>query len=458
MSGHHFNLLATDPLGRAYARTALPMIFVMCANGALAVVDALFLGWFVGPKALAAVTAVFPASMALVALGALVGSGMSSLLARDLGGGNIEQARRVVAGAQGLALTLCLVLMLAYALVGKPLVQAATGGHEDMAAMALTFLRIAILTSPLAFLSMLQGDVLRNEGRAGLMALLSLFLTLANIAFNYLFIAVLDLGVAGSAFGTALAQGLGLAIVLAWRQFGQTPLPLMPVLRLPPVHGWRPILALGAPRSLSFLGVAVNSAAVVAMIQILAGPAMESTLSAYGIVTRILTFAFLPILGLAQSMQTITGASYGAGDLPRTRASLKLAMVLALVYGIAVQAICTLFAGPIGAGFTPDPKVIAEVRHILPVVMGLYCLSGAQLMVATWFQALGDARRAALLALARPYLFSLPMIFLLPLVFGETGIWLATPVSEAMLLVLLTVVLLRLSSRGGLPGAPVLRV
>ena len=112
-----------------------------------------------------------------------------------------------------------------------------------------------------------------------------------------------------------------------------------------------------------------------------------------------------------------------------------------------------VFAGRIGAGFTDDAEVIAGVRHILPVVMALYCLTGAQMMVATWFQALGDARRAALLALARPYLFSLPLVFLLPLVFGELGIWLATPVAEAMLLGLLVTVMLRLARRGGLPEA-----
>lgn len=79
------NQFLEAPLGLTYARTALPIIFVMGMNGLLAVADALFLGHYVGPDALAAVTLMFPIYMLIVALATLVSSGMSSLLARHLG-------------------------------------------------------------------------------------------------------------------------------------------------------------------------------------------------------------------------------------------------------------------------------------------------------------------------------------------------------------------------------------
>ena len=86
MSDTPANTFLDGPLGSIYIKTALPIIFVMGMSGLLAVADALFLGHYVGPEALAAVTLMFPAYMLIVALSTLVSSGMSSLLARQLGG------------------------------------------------------------------------------------------------------------------------------------------------------------------------------------------------------------------------------------------------------------------------------------------------------------------------------------------------------------------------------------
>ena len=103
MSDTPSNTFLDGPLGLTYARTALPVIFVMAMNGVLAVSDALFLGYYAGPRALAAVTLMFPAYMLIVVLSTLVSGGMSSLLARHLGGGRTAEARAVFAGAHGLA-------------------------------------------------------------------------------------------------------------------------------------------------------------------------------------------------------------------------------------------------------------------------------------------------------------------------------------------------------------------
>ncbi|HBB85355.1 MAG TPA: MATE family efflux transporter, partial [Sulfitobacter sp.] len=87
MSDTPTNTFTDGPLGTIYLKTALPIIFVMGMNGLLSVADALFLGIYVGPDALAAVTLMFPIYMMIVALSTLVANGMSSLLARSLGAG-----------------------------------------------------------------------------------------------------------------------------------------------------------------------------------------------------------------------------------------------------------------------------------------------------------------------------------------------------------------------------------
>jgi putative MATE family efflux protein len=412
------------------------------------VADALFLGHYVGPEALAAVTLIFPVYMLIVALATLVSSGMSSLLARHLGARRFADARRVFAGAHGLALLIGTGLILAFAVFGPKMVWLAAGGSESLTQMGLTYLQITTTFAPLLFVLSVNSDALRNEGRVGFMAAMSLLVSLANIVFNYLLIGVFDLGVAGSAYGTAMAQALAFAIIVTFRFRGATRLRPSALLRHGVMHSWTRILALGAPQSLNFVGLALGSAAIMAALQMVDSPHYGETVSAYGVITRVMTFAFLPLLGLSHAMQTITGNNYGARAWERSNSSLTIAMVTAFVYCAALQGLMTIFAAEIGRAFVDDPAVVAEVARILPVVIALFFLSGPLMMIATYFQAIGEAVRAALLGLAKPYLFAIPLTFALAGWFGEPGVWRAGPLAEALLLAL-TLAVLAANARHG---------
>lgn len=440
------NTFTDGPLGTIYFRTAFPIIFVMGMNGLLSVADALFLGIYVGPDALAAVTLMFPIYMLIVALSTLVANGMSSLLARSLGAGDMNGARATFAGAHGLAIGLGAVLIVLFLLLGQPVALLAAGGSETLAQMGLVYLRITVFFSPLLFVLSVNSDALRNEGRVGFMAAMSLLVSIANIGFNYVLIAVLDMGVAGSAYGTAAAQALAFAIIFAFRLFGETSLRPATLLSHSACGKWRRILALGAPQSLNFIGLALGSAAIISALQWIGRPGYADTITAYGIITRVITFAFLPLLGLSFAMQTITGNNYGAELWQRSDASLRMALWVAFVYCAIVQVVVISMPSRIASAFVDDTSVIAEVARILPVMTCVFFLLGPLMMIATYFQAIGSAGKAALLGLTKPYAFAIPLTFLLPLWFGEVGIWYAGPLAEVMMLGL-TVVVLWLSAQ-----------
>lgn len=439
------NSFLTGPLGPIYARTALPIIFVMGMNGLLAVVDALFLGHFAGAQALAAVTLMFPLYMLIVALATLVSSGMSSILARHLGAWQVHEARAVYSGAHGLAALMGLILIALFLVFGAPVALLAAGGSGTLAEMGLTYLRITVLASPLIFILSVNSDALRNEGFVMFMAAMSLLVSLANMGFNYILIGVLDMGVAGSAYGTAMAQALALGIILAFRIFGDTRLRPSALWHHSPLSGWGRILALGAPQSLNFIGLALGSGAIIAALQWVEAPDYDTTVSAYGIVTRLMTFAFLPLLGLAHAMQTITGNNYGAGSFLRSDASLRTALLAAFGYCLALQIGMVVLAAWVGSAFVSDPGVIAEVARILPMISAGFFAAGPLMMIAMHFQAIGDAGRAAILGLSKPYLFAMPLTFVLAGSVGERGIWLTAPLAEAMLLGLTALVLMQLA-------------
>ncbi len=453
-SGHsRENPFLTAPVGRLFVANALPMMLVMLMNGLLSVVDAAFLGHFVGTEALAAVSIVFPAVMILIALSALVSGGMSSLLARQLGAGRQDMAAAGFARAHGLALFIALVLIVTFLAGGRIAVDHLVGTESDIAAMSYTFLLILICATPAQFLLGLHADACRNEGRAGMVALMSVGVTLANIAFNYVLIVQLDLGVAGSAWGTALAQGSGLALLVGLRLRGVGMMPLASLGAHGWTGGWRLIMALGAPLSLSFIGIALVAATVIATLRLTMDAGYSDTVAAYGVVTRIFGFTFLPLMAIALAMQSIVGNNVGAGLYHRLDAALRLAVSVSFLYCAAVELLLSVSSGTIGAGFVQDEAVIVEVGAILRPMVLFYFFTGPILMLALYFQAVGQPVRASALTLIKPFVFSPVLIVSFGAFAGSAAIWLAFPFADCLLAALAATILLPLvkgrTSQGG---------
>jgi putative MATE family efflux protein len=429
----HRNAYTHDSIAVTFARTALPIILLTSVNGLLTVVDAMFLGAFVGPDALTAVTMVFPVSMLLFALATMISTGMASVLGRLLGANKLDAARGIFAGAHGLSLGVSAAAMVLFALFGRSLAVQAAQGSAELAAMGHGFLRITIYSSPLLFLLSVHSDALRTEGRVGFMAIAGLLVTLANIGFNYLLIVTFELGVAGSAWGTALAQAIALAVIVLYRAGGKARLMLMPADAASWRTGWRAMLALGTPRSLSFIGIAAGAAATIASLRLFGAENTDASIAAYGVISRMMTFAYFPLLGMSLALQAMVGNNVGAGLWSRSNATLKLALIWSFAYAAIAEIGLILLRSQLGGLFVADPVVTAEVARILPTFVAGYFSFGPMMMIANYFQSIGDVRRSALLSLARTYLFAIPLIFVLPLGLGEQGIWLALPVADAAL-------------------------
>jgi len=256
-------------------------------------------------------------------------------------------------------------------------------------------------------------------------------------------------GVAGSAWGTVAAQTCAIAVLLSYRARSAKGLAL-PSLALAPAY-WRNLLALGAPSSLGYVGLSLSAGVTLFSLNIWAGDSFEATSGAFGIMTRLMTFTFLPLLGVSMAFQTIISNNFGAGDTARAWVATRLAVVLALGYCGVMQLGLVLFAPQLGGVFVDDLAIQAELARILPIGTLTLFLFGPQMMVTTYFQATGDAKRAAVLGLTRAYVFAIPLTFGLPYLIGEPGIWYAGAVAEVLVLALTVLVLIRWAPRREAP-------
>ncbi|WP_020592745.1 MATE family efflux transporter [Kiloniella laminariae] len=428
-------------LPRLFLKTAAPIILVMLVSGFFTVVDAYFLGAFVGPEALTAVTMMFPVFMLIVALSTWVSGGFSSVVARLLGARKHDEANAALVSAILLSAAVCLLLITLFLFAGTGLISWVTKGSVPLSEMGYSYISLLIFFSPLQFLLTINFDALRCEGKMGFIAFLSLLSTLLNIIFNYILIVKLDQGVAGSAYGTILAQFLSITAVGLYHLKARSAFTFSLAALPNPTRFWKRFLALGAPASLGYLGVSISSAAILYSLQQWGHEHYAATVAAYGIITRIMTFTFLPLLGLNIAFQTVAGNNQGAKLWPRVNDSLKLALLSAFLYCGSLQILFNVFAEQIAFVFVEDSMIAGETQRILPQITLFYFAFGLSMVLSGFFQAIGDAKRSAILGLSRTYLFSLPLIFTLPFFFGEPGIWFAAPMAEFLMILLSLLVL-----------------
>jgi len=439
------NIYLTGPILPLFAKTAAPIVLVMLVNGLFTVVDAYFLGVYVGADAVVAVTLIFPLYMLLVALSTLVSSGFSSIYARTLGADNHSEAQQVFSSALQLSLLVCITLIAGYAVLGAPLALWIANGAQGLADLGHAYLSILIYSALLAFFLGIHIDALRAEGLLPAMAAITLLSAILNICFDWLFIAQMGWGVEGSAWGTVLAQACAATVLLTYRATHPGGIP-MPSLAPLPAY-WRDLLALGAPSSLGYVGLSLSTGITLISLQIWAGGRFEATSGAFGIMTRLMTFMFLPLLGMSMAFQTIVGNNFGAQRSDRTRAVLRITLAVAFCYCVGMQLAFFLSAPTIGGIFVDDAMMQAELARILPIGTLTLFLFGPLMIVSSYFQAIGDAARAAVLGLSRTYAFAIPLTLALPYLIGEPGIWYAGVIAELLVLALTALVLFQL--RGG---------
>ncbi len=429
------NPFLTAPVGRLFLLNALPMAVVMSMGGILNVVDGVFVGRFIGPDALAAVGLTFPVVMLMSALATLAGGGMSSLIARLLGAGEKDAAAQVLAGAHGLVLAISAQLVAVWIGFGPALVETLAAGNAKVAGLAQEYLTILILAAPIQLLLSLQADALRIEGRAGVVAALSVVVNLINIGANWLGIAVLGLGIQGSALGTVAAQALGLALVLAVRSHGRGLMPLRSLRLESWVAHWGRIITLGLPLCFGFLGIAVVAGTVMLALRHSAAD-YDTQVAAYGGVTRLMGLAFMPQMAIALALQGIAGNNVGAGQRDRAMAALRLAMAAAFLWCLVMALTGLLVGQAVGTWFSNDPQVTNAIAAILRSMLALYAVSGPILVLAMYFQAVGQPGRTAALTLIKPWLLMPGMILGLSAFLGVKDIWLAFPIADGVVLLI----------------------
>lgn len=420
--------LGTLPISKLLVKQAIPAsigILVMSLN---ILVDTIFVGQWIGSTAIAAINVVLPVSFFIAALGMSIGVGGSSIISRALGANNPDKALKTF----GNQITLTLVLTISMVILGLWFIDGivpAFGGKGKILEPAKIYYTIVLYGVPFLALSMMGNTVIRAEGKPKFAMYAMMIPSVGNLLLDYIFINLLDLGMAGAAWATTLAYVFCFAFIF-WFFLSKNS-----ELKIKKHHFGlhKPIVLEIA--SLGFVTLArqaVVSITYLFMNNILFNLGGETSVTAYAIVGRMLMFALFPVYGITQGFLPIAGFNYGAFKYARVKESIYTAIKYAAGLATIVFILLMVFPEAITRLFTDNKEVLLQTPPAMRWVFAATPIIALQLIGAAYFQAIGKAKQALLLTLLRQGFFFIPLIFILPMFYGELGVWIAFPISDVL--------------------------
>ncbi len=424
--------LGTAPLGRLLFKLSVPTVIAQLINMLYNVVDRIYIGHIPlnGSLALTGVGVCMPLIMIVSAFAALVSSGGAPRASIFMGKQDMESAERTLGNCFSTQLIVSTVLTVVLLLCNRKLLLA-FGASENTIGYATDYMSIYALGTLFVQLTLGMNSFITAQGFTRTAMVSVIIGAVSNILLDPLFIFGLDMGVKGAALATIISQAVSCVWVISFLRSKKTLLRLkkqnMP-LRTDIIL---PCIALGTA---TFIMQASDSMISVCFNSSLLRYGGDIAVGAMTILTSVMQFAMLPMMGIAQGAQPIISYNYGAGNKDRVKNTFFLLLKTCLTYSLLLWAVIMLFPEVFVGIFTPDKALAAFTAPALRIYMGGILLFGIQIACQMAFTSLGKALSSITVAVVRKFVLLLPLIYIMPhLVSDPTrGVYMAEPIADIL--------------------------
>ena len=412
--------MLSEPVPHLVCQMAVPTIISMLVTSFYNMVDTFFVGK-INTQATAAVGVVFSVMAFIQACGFFFGHGSGNYISRKLGAKEFDEANVMAATGFFTAFFTGIVAAIAGLCLLTPLARV-LGSTPTILPYTKDYLRIILIGCPFMMSSLVLNNQLRFQGSASYAMVGIVTGGVLNIVLDPLLIFTCGMGVAGAALATIISQIVSFVILFLMSRKGGN-------IRIE-FRNFKPTWALykeifrGGVPSLCRQGL--SSIAQVCLNHsagTFGGAYSDAAIAAMSIVGRISMFANSALIGFGQGFQPVCGMNYGAKKFGRVRQAFAFCVKYAAVFLVIVSVAGIIFAEPLVTCFRRED---AEVIRIGTLALRLQCivfpLNAWIVMSNMMLQSIGKAARASFVAAARQGIFFIPLIWILPQIFGLLGV------------------------------------
>ncbi len=420
--------LTEGNVGSSLVKLTIPMIWGVFAIIAFNLVDTYFVGQL-GTKPLAAMSFTFPVVMTLGSLSMGLGVGASSVISRAIGEGDRQRVKKFTTNSLTLAVTAVVIFVIIGLLTIDPLFTA-LGATADILPLVRDYMQIWYVGMVFLVVPMVGNSAIRASGNTVTPSLIMIFAAAVNIALDPLLI--LGIGVfprmelQGAALATVISRGTTLIAALFVLHFKEK----MLYLKLPTIRDtlwcWKDILYVGLPAAASNM---INPISIGVVTSLLAGFGAEAV-AAFGVASRIESFALIAVMALSSSIAPFVGQNWGAKKYARVAKALQLSFVFCLFWGLMAAAVLAVTAPTLIAFFNPNPDIVAIASQYLWIVPISYAGAGIIYVASSAFNALGKPIPSVIMTVARMFVLYIPLAYFGGKLYGVNGIFGAACISN----------------------------
>lgn len=423
--------LGQESIGKLLLKFSVPAIIGMIVNALYNIVDRIFIGQIpggIGELALSGVTVTFPISTVIMAFGMLVGIGSAALISIRLGQQKKDEADKIL----GNALMLVIIILVTLAVVTFPFLDkllVAFGASENILPYAKEYIQIIIAGGVIQNIGFGLNAAIRSEGNPKIAMYTMLLGAITNTVLDPIFIFVFNMGVAGAAIATVIAQLASTIWVVYHFTRGKSILKLKKENFKLDKEIVKGIFAIGM--SPFFMQLAASLVGVISNKALLTHGG-DFAIGAMGVISSVAMMCLMPVFGINQGSQPIIGYNYGAKNYKRVKKAWMLAVIAAVAVTTTGFLVVELAAPSIIKIFNSNADLVAIGTHGIRIYLSMLPVIGFQVISTNYFQAIGKAKISMFLSLVRQVIVLIPLLLILPPIFGLNGVWISGPTSDAV--------------------------
>ncbi len=428
------NPLGFEKLPKLLRTFAVPCIIAMVVSALYNIVDQIFIGQGVGYLGNAATNVAFPLTTICMAIALLLGVGGSARFSLELGAGNEEEAAISTGNAISLMIISGIIYFVVIQIFLTPMLLA-FGSTAEVLPYATTYTRITAFGLPILILTNGTCSLARADGSPKYSMICMLVGAVINTVLDPIFIFTFDMGIAGAAIATVIGQIV--SCIMAVCYIGK-----FKRIHLKREHfrlraaACKQIIPLGMSNSFNQLAMTLvqivmnNSLTYFGAMSVYGS---EIPLACCGIVMKINGILVSIIIGIVQGCQPIIGFNYGARKYDRVKGIYKLSILWSLVICGIGFVIFQVFPTQLISLFGNEgPEYMHFAERFLRIFLFMVLVMGVQIISSNFFTAIGKAMKGLFLSLTRQVIFLIPLILILPRIFGIDGIVFSAPIADAI--------------------------
>lgn len=431
--------LATGTIWKLLLKYSLPAVVGTVVMALYNIIDSVVIGHAIDdPNVVAGIAITFPVMNLATALGMLIGAGAATRVSIVMGQRDHRAAEKILGNSVVLTVLIGICYVSIFAIfLDKILVL--FGASPNTLPYAKEFLMWVMPGMVLMNLTFSYNNVMRATGYPGKAMYTNLIGAFLNMILAPAFLFGLHMGIRGAAIATDISMTVTACFVMSHFFRKDSVLHFVKGTFKPTWKVIKPILYIGmAPFLINVAGSAINAIINNSLLKY----GGDDAIAAVVVFNRYVTIFVFVVIGICQGMQPILGYNYGARQYNRLFGTLRLAAICAVCVTSLGCVIGATNPVSIAKMFMQDPAQILCAENCLKITTLTFWMVGFQIVCTNFFQSLGMAGKAVFLSLTRQVIFMVPLLLILPPIYGLNGVWAAFPIADFVATVVATCMLI----------------